>query len=215
MKREKEKNTEHVILRVAEKMFMEKGFSQVSTVAIAKEVGCNQALIHYYYRSKKQLLSLVFRNRIEPFLMSLLEMKYENLPFLKRMEKRVRSHFKMIVVNPNFPLILLTDVLSNQELSTMFYQVMKDLPISVLKQFQAELDEAFNEGIIRKTLAVDFAFQMVALNVGVVMLKPVLRLFLNLPEKELDKLIEERGEVNLRTLMRSLEPECKIGRAHV
>ena len=115
----------------------------------------------------------------------------------------------MIVVNPNFPLILLTDVLSNQELSTMFYQVMKDLPISVLKQFQAELDEAFNEGIIRKTLAVDFAFQMVALNVGVVMLKPVLRLFLNLPEKELDKLIEERGEVNLRTLMRSLEPECK------
>ena len=45
-------STEKAILKVAEKMFLEKGFAMVSTTDIANKVGCNQALVHYYYRTK-------------------------------------------------------------------------------------------------------------------------------------------------------------------
>ena len=34
---------------------MEKGFDAVSTTDIARKVGCNQALVHYYFRTKDNL----------------------------------------------------------------------------------------------------------------------------------------------------------------
>ena len=46
--------TEKSILEAAERLFLEKGFALTSTTMIAKEVGCNQSLIHYYFRSKEK-----------------------------------------------------------------------------------------------------------------------------------------------------------------
>ena len=43
-----DQSLEQTILEVAERLFLEKGFALTSTTEIAKEVGCNQALVHYY-----------------------------------------------------------------------------------------------------------------------------------------------------------------------
>lgn len=79
--------TETAIFEAAEKLFLEKGYATVSTTAIAKEAGCSQAMVHYYYRSKEKLFTLVFKRRVTPFLKSLLELKYVDEPFEKKMEK--------------------------------------------------------------------------------------------------------------------------------
>ena len=51
---------EEVILETAERLFLEKGFALTSTTEIAKAVGCNQALIHYYFRTKDNLFNTHF-----------------------------------------------------------------------------------------------------------------------------------------------------------
>ena len=51
----KDNNMEQQILQCAEELFLEKGFSLVSTTDIAKKAGCNQALVHYYFRTKENL----------------------------------------------------------------------------------------------------------------------------------------------------------------
>ena len=58
-----ELSTEQLILKVAERLFLEKGFAMTSTTEIAKEVGCNQALIHYYFRTKDNLFNVIFENK--------------------------------------------------------------------------------------------------------------------------------------------------------
>ena len=50
---------EIVILETAERLFLEKGFGMTSTTEIAKEIGCNQALIHYYFRTKENLFNII------------------------------------------------------------------------------------------------------------------------------------------------------------
>lgn len=40
------------IMEAAQTLFLEKGYMATSTVDIAKKVGCNQALVHYYFRTK-------------------------------------------------------------------------------------------------------------------------------------------------------------------
>ena len=53
-------NTEQQILASAEKLFLQKGFSATSTTDIARDAGCNQALVHYYFRTKENLFNRIF-----------------------------------------------------------------------------------------------------------------------------------------------------------
>ena len=65
---DKNQNIEERILWVAERLFLEKGFSGTSTTEIAKAVGCNQALIHYYFRTKEKLFWDVFTPKMDHIL---------------------------------------------------------------------------------------------------------------------------------------------------
>ena len=51
---------EDKILQVAEELFMANGYDATSTTDIAKKAGCNQALIHYYFRTKENLFQQIF-----------------------------------------------------------------------------------------------------------------------------------------------------------
>jgi len=65
MAQEKDNSMEGEILKKAEKLFLEKGFAMTSTVEIAKAAGCNQALVHYYYRTKENLFRHIFAKKME------------------------------------------------------------------------------------------------------------------------------------------------------
>ena len=52
-------NMEEQILLVAKELFMQNGYEGVSTTQVAKAVGCNQALVHYYYRTKQNLFKII------------------------------------------------------------------------------------------------------------------------------------------------------------
>lgn len=58
-------STELNILAAAEKLFLEKGFKAASTTEIAREAGCNQALVHYYFRTKENLFDKIFYAKFE------------------------------------------------------------------------------------------------------------------------------------------------------
>jgi TetR/AcrR family transcriptional regulator len=64
MPEQTQENTfEQAILEAAEKLFLEKGFAMTSTTEIAREAGCNQALVHYYFRTKAKLFDSVFEKK--------------------------------------------------------------------------------------------------------------------------------------------------------
>src|SRR3989339_269328 len=56
-------NTEQQILEVAEELFLSKGFAMTTTTEIARRVGCNQALVHYYFRTKYNLFEKLFEKK--------------------------------------------------------------------------------------------------------------------------------------------------------
>jgi len=50
----KELSTEQIILEAAEAEFLEKGYGNAKTVAIAKRAGVSHSMLHYYFRTKEQ-----------------------------------------------------------------------------------------------------------------------------------------------------------------
>lgn len=59
-------DTRDKILDVAEQLFAERGFSDVSTRAIAAAAQVNNAAVHYHFGSKAALISAVFERRLGP-----------------------------------------------------------------------------------------------------------------------------------------------------
>ena len=72
---------EKSILEAAESLFLEKGFARTTTTMIAREVGCNQSLIHYYFRSKEKLFQLVFEKYLQIFTVGLSTIANNSLTF--------------------------------------------------------------------------------------------------------------------------------------
>ena len=59
--------TEHEILEMAFDMFLEKGFSEVSTNEIIREAGLTKGGFYYYFKSREDLDQRVVERFIHPF----------------------------------------------------------------------------------------------------------------------------------------------------
>ena len=57
----KESQTEELIIKTAKHIFFFKGNFQATTQDIADAAGVNRALIHYYFRTREQLLEAVLK----------------------------------------------------------------------------------------------------------------------------------------------------------
>lgn len=60
MKKRRSQDTRHTILKVAIKIFAEKGYSATPTIRIAEEAGISEATIFKYFKTKKDLLYAIF-----------------------------------------------------------------------------------------------------------------------------------------------------------
>jgi AcrR family transcriptional regulator len=58
-------STEDVIVEAARAVFMQKGFAATRMCDIAQTAGINQALLHYYFRTKDKLFSIVFQHQFK------------------------------------------------------------------------------------------------------------------------------------------------------
>ncbi|MCL2774635.1 MAG: TetR/AcrR family transcriptional regulator [Oscillospiraceae bacterium] len=79
--------TKEKIMRVAAKMFSERGYDKVTTREIAKVVGINSASIYYYFPSKEDILKSLYRfyneelRKVCPDLNELLRLAETDLPY--------------------------------------------------------------------------------------------------------------------------------------
>lgn len=100
----KDSNTEEKIVLAAEKVFIEKGMAGARMQQIADEAGINKALLHYYYRSKEKLFSLVFRTAIKALVPNLVKSyKTGEGSFEDKIRKFVDAYLTMIEKNPHIP----------------------------------------------------------------------------------------------------------------
>jgi AcrR family transcriptional regulator len=57
--------TQRLIKEKAKILFFQKGFLDATTQEIADEAGVNRALIHYYFRSREQLLQTLLDETLQ------------------------------------------------------------------------------------------------------------------------------------------------------
>src|SRR6478609_3292720 len=79
-----ELQTEKLIKDKAKILFFQKGFLDATTQEIADEAGVNRALIHYYFRSREQMLDILLEETLMEKKERASRILSSNLPFRKK-----------------------------------------------------------------------------------------------------------------------------------
>lgn len=202
-----ERSTEQAILDAAERLFLEKGFARTSTTEIAKAAGCNQALVHYYYRTKDNLFESIFESKAKLLLSGFLQIHDESSPFEQVLAGMVRSHFDMLAQNPRIPVLIVNELLTNPERLRALREKLGPLPAGIAKGLQKRLDLESANGTIRPTLLVDLFFTILGLNALPFLAGPIVKTATEMSDADFESLLHRRREENVRIVLASLRPD--------
>jgi len=201
-----DKNMEQAILKSATKLFSEKGFAATSTTEIAREAGCNQALVHYYFRTKERLFTAIFEKKIKFFIKSLFQIGDEEIPFEQKLAKKIETHFDIIKEDPKFPLFFFSELATNSKRREIFREVLGDMPQQIIAQFQEEIEREIENGSIRSISVLDLLMTIVSLNITGFIVEPVFKILTGLSDEEYLALLENRKKENVHIILKSLKP---------
>lgn len=201
-----EQDTEKAILEAATKLFLEKGYASTSTTQIAKEAGCNQAMVHYYFRTKERLFEAVFASKFQSFVSSIIEISNEDLPFEEKLRLKIESHFDLLMNNPKLPLLIAYELNTNPERADKMKASLGDMPSIVFANFQAELDVEIEKGNIRRMKVIDLLFTIIALNIALFIVGPIFKNLAGISDEYYEGFVKHRKKENVNTILRSLRP---------
>jgi len=201
-----DQNMEQAILKAASRLFIEKGFAATSTTEIAKEAGCNQALVHYYFRTKDRLFTTIFGEKMKFFITSLLQISDEKIPFDDKLAKTIETHFDIVSQEPKFPLFFFSELATNPKRRNMLKESLGDMPQVIVAQFQHELQTEIDKGNIRPVSVFDLLLTIVSLNITGFIVEPVFKAITKLTDKEYLALMERRKKENVDIILKSLKP---------
>lgn len=195
------------ILNAAEKLFLKKGFALTSTTMIAKEVGCNQALVHYYFRTKEKLFESVFKNKLMIFFSSFMKIDTQGLSFEEKLRSKIEAHFDVLYENQQLPFLIINELITNPDRISSIKEQFKDKMTMVFGQFEKEIEMEVQKGNIRPVSPLDIVLSITALNVNFFILKPIMLEILGLDKDQFNQFASKRKEENVTTILNSLRPQ--------
>jgi len=200
-------NTEQQILEVAENLFLTNGFAATSTTEIAREVGCNQALIHYYFRTKDNLFNTIFEKKFKEFFEPLLDIfNNQNLSFANKLIRFIEGHFDLVSRNPRLPQLIINEILKRPDMMDKIKEKLRPYPARIFPEFAKELQAEIDKGHIRPIDSVDLTMTIISMNVSFFLFMPVVSKVIGLDEDAKKDLIAHRRPEHISFIMNSLRP---------
>lgn len=171
---DRNQNIEKRILWVAERLFLEKGFNGTSTTEIAKTVGCNQALIHYYFRTKEKLFWDVFAPKVEQVVEYLDAPLDESLDFMERIRNVIDFYFGILELDERLAPFIVKELIMNPERWDKFRDryLRSESRSSAFNRFENMVNEEIEKGRIRQIKPIDLLMNIMSLTITAFIVAP-------------------------------------------
>lgn len=199
-----ETNTEQAILKAAEELFLEQGFEQTTTKQIAQRAGCNQALLHYYYRTKDNLFVQIFEEKAKFIATHFLDINSTAQTLEERISQMVELHFELFRKNPRLVPFLLKEVLSDPVRVAPILDKIKQYMVKIFGKIDEALHEEIEKGAARPVSTLNVILTLVSLDVAPFIIAPVLQPVLDLTDEQLDEQFDKRKQEVVEILLRQI-----------
>ncbi|MFA5727584.1 MAG: TetR/AcrR family transcriptional regulator [Saccharofermentanaceae bacterium] len=196
---QKDCQTEKKILNAAMKTFFEDGRLNATTQEIADAAGVNRTLIHYYFRSKKELMNSLLKDAKIKFTGNNDKILSSGLPFRKKTEAFVdeflKSQFRYPYLEP-----FLTMNLIQERFNINSPKNPRKQP-QAIKQHLQEVEHEWKEGRIRAYSPDHFMLNLFSMIVYPFLTKQLQMNMLDADEEKYEQLLKERKKVIMETLL--------------
>ena len=188
---------EERILACAERLFLNKGYNLTSMTEIAREAGCTQALVHYYFRTKENLFSKIFEGKFHLFIDCIVRKEDENLPFEEIVAVRTSRLFDLMAANRRLPFVFLSEFIINPDQRFSLKDNIVSLCAEATSRLETMIAAEVEGGRIRPVGTMDITLNMFSL---------VVEEMGFVTDANRDEFIEQRRQEILKTLIGGLRP---------
>ena len=158
-------NMEEQILLLAKELFMQYGYEGVSTTQVAKAVGCNQALVHYYYRTKQNLFKIICQQEIQKMLKILADIPQEDISFENFIEKIIEAQIGFLKNNPDAPFFIIGELRHNSEVLKMMKELFSEFGKEIVGKIRMFVQMKQSKGELKDISIEDLLIDIVSLDV--------------------------------------------------
>ena len=201
-------NMEQRIREVAQELFFKQGYALTSTTQIANEVGCTQALVHYYYRTKENLFRQIFLEQVQAALNVIGQSLMNMEQFDEFIQNAISMYFDALMQNPRLPYFVLEELINNPERRKYMREHFVKSPSYAMlyMQFDARLRQEVQAGRIAKVEPFDVLMTIASLSVFTFIAMPLYQDFLAKTDEQVQQFILHRKAEITRLVLKGLKP---------
>jgi TetR/AcrR family transcriptional regulator len=189
--------TEQRILDAAKAVFVLRGTAGARMQEIAEEAGVNQALLHYYFRSKEKLSEAVFRDTAGRMFPALLQIVGGDLPVFEKIDRIVETYLTTMSRTPFLPGYIISELHHHPERIPQLLGQATGGDLSVIarpafEKLEKQLASEARAGRMRRMNVAQFFVNLLSLCVFPFAARPMLRAALGFDDDDFAKFIEQR-----------------------
>lgn len=192
----KDQAKEELIRSTAKKLFFGEGKFNATTQEIADAAGVNRTLINYYFRSRDNLIQIVFdeaqqveKNKSEIIM-------HSDLPFREKISRFIENSLSTSLKYPYLETYIVSQINKGN-------CHKKDIEPEELKRFYKDIKAEMEAGNIEKMEPIQFVLNMISLLVFPSAIRPLLMDNLMISDSKFDKIIAARKEIILNMLFKN------------
>jgi AcrR family transcriptional regulator len=203
--------TEARILDAAHAVFLRSGTAGARMQDIAAQAGVNQALLHYYFRSKDRLAEAVFRRAASELLPRVIEVMASDAPLDDKVKRVVHLELDLLLRTPTLPGYIISELHHHPERSRQLIAALtgltpEDVRPKVLSNLGRQLDAAVRAGTIRPIAPDQFMVNLMALCIFPFAARPMIAAVLGLDQRGFETFIERRRDQLAAFFLGALRP---------
>lgn len=192
----KKDQTQELIKETAKNLFFVKGKFDATTQEIADEAGVNRTLINYYFRSRDNLIQIIFdeAQRVEQEKSKIIQ--NADLSFKVKISKFIESSLSTSLQYPYLETYIVSQINKGN-----CHQ--REIEEDVLETLYKDIEKEMELGNIAKMAPVQFILNMVSLLVFPSAVRPLFMENLMISDQEYDHIISERKEIIINMLFKN------------
>ena len=178
---------------------------------IAEEAGVNQALLHYYFRTKDRLAEAVFREAAVRLAPAVLGVLGSDDPIERKVERFVHTYIDMVRKHPFVPAYILAELHHHPErLAALAAELTGDasapMAQALTDKLGAQLRERVAAGAMRPIEPVQFLVNLLGLCVFPFVARPVLRVAFAIDDDAFERFLDQRRAELPNFILSALRP---------
>ncbi len=203
--------TEQRILDAAHAVFVRRGTAGARMQDIAEEAGVNQALLHYYFRTKDNLAQAVFRRAALQLLPAVFELLASDVPLDEKVRRVVELELKHLAKAPYLPGYVISELTYHparvhQLVAALTGMTPNDVRPRVANALQRQIDAEVARGRMAPIAHDEFVVNLMALCIFPFAARPMLAALLGLDDRGFERFIARRREKLPRFFLKALRP---------